>query len=91
MGWGEEERLVGAEKRPVKYWIVRNSWGPSWGKSEFVKVYIPFHTILIILSGGYFKILRGHNLGGIEAQSVYLDPDFTRGYLAEGRIRFHFP
>lgn len=38
-------------------------------------------------SGGYFKFLRGHNIGGIEAQAVYIDPDFSRGLLAEGRKR----
>lgn len=29
---------------------------------------------------GYLKIQRGINLGGIESQAVYIDPDFTRGH-----------
>ncbi|CBZ51112.1 hypothetical protein NCLIV_041870 [Neospora caninum Liverpool] len=28
---------------------------------------------------GYLKIARGKNLGGIESQATFIDPDFTRG------------
>eukprot|EP00914_Ancora_sagittata_P025922 GHVO01051206.1.p2 GENE.GHVO01051206.1~~GHVO01051206.1.p2 ORF type:complete len:251 (+),score=44.39 GHVO01051206.1:1496-2248(+) len=58
VGWGEKE---GDNDTPTKYWVVRNSWGPSWGY------------------GGYFLLLRGINLGGIENQAVYMVPDTQRG------------
>ncbi|KAF8822608.1 cathepsin CPC1, partial [Cardiosporidium cionae] len=32
---------------------------------------------------GYFKLLRGKNIGGIENQVVWMDPDFTRGKGAD--------
>eukprot|EP01068_Selenidium_serpulae_P002833 Selendium_serpulae@DN2702_c0_g1_i2.p1 len=63
VGWGEEAPEKGGESIP--YWIVRNSWGSTWGEK------------------GYFKIRRGKNIGGIESQAVYLDPDMTRGAAAQ--------
>lgn len=32
---------------------------------------------------GYLKFQRGINLGGIESQAVYIDPDFTRGHAVK--------
>jgi len=29
-GWGKEEGL--------NYWLVQNSWGPSWGMNGFFKI-----------------------------------------------------
>eukprot|EP00923_Selenidium_pygospionis_P037326 GHVN01065375.1.p2 GENE.GHVN01065375.1~~GHVN01065375.1.p2 ORF type:complete len:207 (-),score=29.24 GHVN01065375.1:263-883(-) len=63
VGWGEDGKDDQGE--PMKYWIVRNSWGDQWGNK------------------GYVKIRRGKNLGGIESQAVYLDPDLTRGRAAQ--------
>ncbi|PFH32100.1 cathepsin CPC1 [Besnoitia besnoiti] len=59
VGWGETKATdtEGAKK----YWIVRNTWGPSWGNQ------------------GHLMIARGKNLGGIESQATFIDPDFTRG------------
>lgn len=34
VGWGEEERIINEEPHMVKFWIVRNSWGPLWGRGK---------------------------------------------------------
>jgi cathepsin C len=34
IGWGETEHLG----QPLKYWVVRNSWGPWWGERGHVKI-----------------------------------------------------
>ena len=64
VGWGESQRDDGGVQ---KYWIVRNSWGPTWG---------PENT-------GFAYIRRGEDEMGAETQVTFSDPDFTRGKAAE--------
>jgi len=63
VGWGENKRDDGEVQ---KYWIVRNSWGPTWG---------PDNT-------GFAYIRRGEDEMGAETQVTFSDPDFTRGRAA---------
>ena len=52
VGWGESTH----EGHVLKYWILKNSWGPEWGEN------------------GYFKMLKGSNLGSVENQAVFIEP-----------------
>lgn len=38
VGWGEDEKLKGADGKPAKYWIIRNSWGPDWGHHGMARI-----------------------------------------------------
>lgn len=62
VGWGETSH----EGKPMKYWILKNSWGSQWGEN------------------GYFRMLRGANLGGVENQAVFATPE---GDSAGGGVR----
>jgi len=36
VGWGEEVTVGSSE--PIRYWIVRNSWGTDWGRGGYAKM-----------------------------------------------------
>lgn len=67
-GWEYVDHAVvvvgwGELKNGNKYWVVRNSWGPNWGPKQV----------------GYAYVSRGRDDMAIEAQTVFADPDFSRG------------
>ena len=51
MGWGTDAG--------VDYWTVKNTWGAYWGEDAFGGV-TPGQQ-------GYFRLLRGTNIGGVES------------------------
>lgn len=41
VGWGEDmlsTTTIGEEKKVLKYWVVRNSWGQAWGDDGFFRI-----------------------------------------------------
>ncbi len=66
VGWGESTSPAGQSTTlpgvPIRYWIVRNSWGPSWGDNGFFRIE---------------RNMKDGGLVGFEAElgAVYFAPD----------------
>lgn len=72
LGWGKENG--------TPYWLAANSWNSDWGDkgatkpnfgtSCFLVTYSSGHMILCLFISGFFKIQRGNDECGIEADVV---------------------
>ena len=38
VGWGKEEDQ--ADDNELDYWLVKNSWGPTWGEDGYIRIAI---------------------------------------------------
>lgn len=66
VGWGTTED-------GIKYWQVKNSWGPEWGDGGYFKILRGNHSFYLIYST---FILAGTNECGIEENVIVGVPEF---------------
>lgn len=77
----KDSYIQGNENNDIKPWQFTNhavvcvGWGETFHESKLIKYWIFKNSWGVEWGeGGYFRILRGVNLGAVENQAVYADP-----------------